>query len=280
MIASRNIVAICTHHIENPESESGRVPTTFPQKDGESVYCHPTALGNLIQYYLPHVKFRFVLVSGDSDVTVPTDVQAEADYILNHPLLLAWYSQNCTQPSGKLRQLPIGLDFHTMSQRNHEWGPKQAPVFQMGDLINIRNLNTPKRIACYSNFHFLVNTRYAQDRLDAIAKVPRELVFYEPHKIRRINSWQNMVTYKYILSPHGNGLDCHRTWEALALGCIPIVKTSPLDPLFAGLPVLIVRDWSDVTHELLNSFIPDTSCMEKLDLSYWNQLINKHVVPE
>jgi hypothetical protein len=280
MIASRSILAACTHHIENPESESYRLPSTFPQKDGESVYCHPTALGNFINNYLPHIRFSFVLVSGDSDTTVPTDVQAEANIILNHPLLLAWYSQNCVAPSGKLHQLPIGLDFHTMSQRNHEWGPRQAPILQMGDLINIRNLNTPKRIACYSNFHFLTNTRYAQDRVDAITKVPRALVFYEPNKVMRINSWKNMVTYKYVLSPHGNGLDCHRTWEALALGCIPIVKTSPLDPLFAGLPVLIVQDWSDITQELLNNFIPDTSCMEKLDLSYWNQLINKHVVPQ
>jgi len=280
MIASRSILAACTHHIENPESESRRLPGTFPQKDGESVYCHPTALGNFINHYLPHIRFRFVLVSGDSDTTVPTDVPAEAEHILNHPLLLAWYSQNFTHPSEKLRQLPIGLDFHTISQNNHAWGPKQTLESQMSDLFSVRHSRIIKKLSCYSNFHFLINTRYAQDRLDAMAKVPRELVFYEPHKIKRIDSWQNMIKYKYVLSPHGNGLDCHRTWEAISLGCIPIVKTSPLDPLFAGLPVLIVQDWSDITQKLLNNFIPDTSCMEKLDLSYWNQLINKHVVPQ
>ena len=44
----------------------------------------------------------------------------------------------------------------------------------------------------------------------------------------------------------GNGLDCHRTWELLYLGCIVITRTSPLDPLFEGLPVVIVRDWEEV----------------------------------
>ena len=45
--------------------------------------------------------------------------------------------------------------------------------------------------------------------------------------------------YKFILSPPGAGFDCHRTWEALYLGAIPIVKTSSLDPLYKDLPVVI-----------------------------------------
>jgi hypothetical protein len=84
-----------------------------------------------------------------------------------------------------------------------------------------------------------------------------------------------MSKHKYILSPHGNGLDCHRTWEALALRCIPIMKTSPLDRMFEGLPVLIVNKWSDVTQELLDNFKPSGN-LDKLRLSYWKDLFNKH----
>ena len=56
-----------------------------------------------------------------------------------------------------------------------------------------------------------------------------------------------MIKYRFIISPHGNGLDCHRTWEALALGCYPIIKSSPLDCMFEGLPVIIVNNWNEVT---------------------------------
>jgi hypothetical protein len=87
-----------------------------------------------------------------------------------------------------------------------------------------------------------------------------------------------MVRYKYVLSPHGNGLDCHRTWEALALGCIPIVKTSPLDPLFDGLPVLIVQDWSHITKQLLAENI--TGSMEKLSMEYWIDKIKNSYKPD
>jgi hypothetical protein len=34
------------------------------------------------------------------------------------------------------------------------------------------------------------------------------------------------INYAFVASPYGGGPDCHRTWEALILGCIPIVKSS------------------------------------------------------
>lgn len=51
---------------------------------------------------------------------------------------------------------------------------------------------------------------------------------------------------KYVISPPGNGPDCHRTWEALYLGATPIVKKAfwPFNDL--PLPVVVVEDWSDI----------------------------------
>ena len=274
-VASRSLLAICDHKISNPQSESRSIPTTFPTKAGESIYIHPTALTNFINNYLPKLIFPFVLVSGDSDTTVPTDVQNQANIILNHPLLLEWYAQNCIGPSGKLKQLPIGLDFHTLAASNHSWGPQQSLDSQENDIDRLKSIHLIKQISCYCNFHFLLNTRYAVDRRAAIAYVPRSLTYYESHKVPRIESWKTMIQHKFVLSPHGNGLDCHRTWEALALGCIPIMRSSPLNPMFEGLPVLIVKEWRDVTPELLNNFQPSGS-LEKLQLSYWYKLIHQY----
>jgi hypothetical protein len=48
----------------------------------------------------------------------------------------------------------------------------------------------------------------------------------------------------FVPSPRGNGLDCHRTWEALYLGAIPVVTAGTLAPeLVRGLPILEVPDW-------------------------------------
>ena len=126
---------------------------------------------------------------------------------------------------------------------------------------------------CYSNFHFSMR----DDREDAMKNVPKELVFYEPNRVSRLDTWKNQVKYAFVLSPHGNGLDCHRTWEALCLGCIPIVKTSPIDAVFDELPVLIVKQWSDITKELLDNYIKnfDKSKFnyDRITLAYWIALI-------
>jgi hypothetical protein len=123
-----------------------------------------------------------------------------------------------------------------------------------------------------------MTTRYGKvDRVDAFSKVRKELVFYEPFKTTRDVCWANMIKYKFVLSPQGNGLDCHRTWEALCLGCYPIVKTSWLDPLFDDLPVWIVDDWTDITAESMqdkaNVLDAGKFKMEKLTLKYWQELI-------
>jgi hypothetical protein len=271
-VASRSLLDICDHKISNPESESQRIPLTYPSRKGETIYCHPTAIRNFISNYLPNIKFSFILVSGDSDTTIPQDIRNEVNYLLNHPLLICWYAQNCTEPSEKLKQLPIGLDFHTIERSGSLWGPKQTLSQQEEDIFNLLSLNLPRISKCYGNFQFLMNTRYGRDRIEAYSKIQQSLVFYEPMKTQRINCWKNMIQYKYVISPHGNGLDCHRTWEALFLGCIPILKTSPLDPMFQGLPVLIVQNWSDISQTLLDTFIPNYSRLEKLQLSYWKSI--------
>ena len=60
------------------------------------------------------------------------------------------------------------------------------------------------------------------------------------------------------------------------MGCIVIVKTSPLDPLYEGLPVVIVKDWSEVTSANLDKWLEqykdaftNPSYREKLTYKYW-----------
>ena len=64
----------------------------------------------------------------------------------------------------------------------------------------------------------------------------------------RIEAWRIYSDIDFVLSPFGGGLDCHRTWEALVIGAIPIIEHSPgMAPLFDDLPVVQVTSWNDVT---------------------------------
>jgi hypothetical protein len=89
--------------------------------------------------------------------------------------------------------------------------------------------------------------------------------------------------YPFWLSPRGNGLDCHRTWEAFYLDIIPIVWNSTLNPLFVDLPVIILNDWREITEQFLRTKLneiakekiksPSIYQFDKLRFSYWRHLI-------
>lgn len=291
-VCSRGILKSCDIHSSQPISSIQQlIGYDFSNiRPGTTVYVASSALREFVKN-INKIPCAFILVSGDCDWCVPNDVfpvfKDFLDFIEN-PKIIHWYSQNCIGSHPKLTQIPIGLDYHTMSAGHHSWGPQMTPIEQELMLKHIRMNAEPfwnRKVECYGNFQFLMTTRFSYDRGDAINKVPRDLVYYEPTYTTRENCWKNQVQYAFVLSPHGNGLDCHRTWEALCLGCIVIVKTSPLDPLYQGLPVLIVKEWSDITRVLLEQTVLDYKTkvlagrfqFERLKLAYWmNKITNNN----
>ena len=57
----------------------------------------------------------------------------------------------------------------------------------------------------------------------------------------------DLQQYKYVVSPEGNGIDCHRTWERLYFKVIPICKRSVVTEYFSKLfPIYLVDDWDEL----------------------------------
>ena len=83
----------------------------------------------------------------------------------------------------------------------------------------------------------------------ARADIPRILEQSAPLSLvtEKVDYFTGLKENRFVISPAGNGLDTHATWEALLAGCIPIVPKLPLDPLFEVLPVWLIESWSDVT---------------------------------
>lgn len=58
--------------------------------------------------------------------------------------------------------------------------------------------------------------------------------------------------HKFMVCPWGHGMDCHRNWESLYMRRVPIMKDHPyFRKLMEGFPVLFVKQWEDITEELL-----------------------------
>jgi hypothetical protein len=191
----------------------------------------------------------------------------------------------------KLIQIPIGMDYHTISANpNHRWLSKDerisTPISQEY-LLNrdIRSSMAPfyaRKIQIYSNVTLCLD-RF-NDRITAVSRIPANLLYQQENFIPRILTWKNMTQFAFVLSPFGNGLDCHRTWEALLCGCIPIVRTNVFKKLFEELPVLMVEKWEDVTFELLKQTVYEFKLKheqnefkyEKLTLAYYTNWWNNN----
>jgi hypothetical protein len=77
------------------------------------------------------------------------------------------------------------------------------------------------------------------------SKSPSQTVYFDHRYLLRA---------KFTLSVPGMGVDCYRTYEALQAGSIPIVLSGAgLEPMLKDLPVMFVRDYTDLTVEALEA---------------------------
>jgi len=60
--------------------------------------------------------------------------------------------------------------------------------------------------------------------------------------------FDTLPLYKFVISPEGNGIDCHRHYEALLAGCIPVIERNPvIEEKYKGCPILYTNDYSEIT---------------------------------
>ena len=83
--------------------------------------------------------------------------------------------------------------------------------------------------------------------------------------------------FKFVISPEGNGMDCHRHYEALLAGCIPIIEYNDIIPPKYGdnIPILYTKDYSEITpsylEEKYKEMIDTHYDFSKLFLSSWSE---------
>lgn len=198
-------------------------------------------LDTFARVVLPTITAPFVLLTTDGDASVPSDLtQDTVERLLANPFLVSWYTQNCDAHHPRIKPFPLGLDLHT---------PRSlaTPAGLVRQLETIRDRQgradrRPHRIFCdFSISKGSTQRRELLDALDGCAHVD-----FLKQRVSQRAIWELYSQYPLVLSTEGNGLDCHRTWELLYLGCIVVTRTSPLDPLYQGLPVIIVDDWREV----------------------------------
>ena len=183
--------------------------------------------------------------------------------------VIHWFGQNVDVDDPMLTPLPIGLE-------RVRW----YPDVHKHEVI----LSTPyvaERKLCYLN----ANTRIRVQREELYQRFEGQDWVTCEHGQNGIDFPHyalQLASHKFVLCPDGNGLDTHRTWEALYLGAYPVVQRHVFTEYFAvRLPILVVDSWSQITHDLLNYTYSIFSKLEwnweLLTMSYWERVMRSYL---
>ena len=210
--------------------ETDKVPVAKIQA-GDIVFCNGDYVLEFSEVILDKVKVPLVVILGNSDRNYSELSWSIQQSDLRHK----YFVPNLVDEIPNCAPIPIGLE-------NLHWQNVGRP----SDFSRLR-----KRVASRTNrimWSFTVRTnkplrKVAEQNLreNPVADNVGEV---SPKAHRRALS-----SYSFVASPPGNGWDTHRTWEALYLGCIPIVLDSYFARTFLekGVPLWIVQTYSELS---------------------------------
>ena len=218
---------------------------------------------------LHYLNKDIILVTGDGDNSIPEELEENIiKKIISNKHIKKWYTQNYTKNNfKKIKPYPIGLDLHTKRDSLLGFFTTSDPYKMLNDL-NYINGNEKKHQKIFCDVHLSTYDRFNNERA-RVRKILKKIDYVDflNYRTTQYKVWKKYNQYQFVISAHGNGLDCHRTWEAIYLGAIVIVKTSSLDNLYENLPVVIVKDW-DECKNIENLKIWKDKYLNKTDKKY------------
>jgi len=207
--------------------EISEVDDIKKMKDGNIIFLSAQKLNLFQKYLLPKIHTSFLMITHHGDESITSDYLD----IANNPNLIHWFAQNNQLEHPKITAIPIGLedawrhnngivrDFTKLRKKEKN----KIPRVLYGFNVNTNKLARSKAMQALSQFELA-------DRIDVDSRQYRKI----------------LNQYMFVASPEGNGVDCHRTWEALYLQTIPIVVGEHFYSKFNQFPGLILKSWDDL----------------------------------
>ena len=197
---------------------------------GDVVFCESEKLSQFQEKILNKIDVAIVLILGNSD----ENHTHQLSEILTGGNIRAIFAQNLIQSASGVEPLPIGIE--NAWRANH------------GRTLTFRYLRTKHRSRNYRIMWTFTIATNSDERTKAANSLINcgladKLGSLSPRQHR-----DALSRYAFVASPPGNGLDTHRSWEAMYLGCVPIVLKSHMTEQFEslGLPIWVVDSYKEL----------------------------------
>jgi hypothetical protein len=230
---------------------------------GDTVFVKGDLLKRFFVDIHPSIRNHYVLITHNSDENITDRYLENID-----DKIIRWFTQNLMCHHEKLEALPIGLENIMHARNGLPW------EFRMFSFHGKKpDTKKPKILMSFS----LSNNSAERKEIFALLK---------NNPLVEIHSFSNPIEYKkalsrymFVVSPPGNGFDCHRAWEAMYLGVVPIMKRSVINDQ-VRLPALCIDKWGqvneltpiDLEREYFSIFRENES-YPGIYMNYWEQRI-------
>ena len=198
---------------------------------GDVIFCESELFPELCSEVLELSSIPLVIVLGNSD---KNHQKLDFEKAKIHPNSLI-FAQNLCEPISGVQVLPIGLE--------NAWRSNHG-VLKLKEVLKSTTLNRKNRIMW--SFNLATNPKARSQAKNELIKldIADKIENVSPKKHRYL-----LGKYSFIASPPGNGLDTHRTWEAMYFKCVPIVTRSFMASTYEslGLPIWVVDSYSDLS---------------------------------
>ena len=275
-----------TRHHQSKEEDFKRILDT----DKTIMICITGTEQLLIFFFntiYPNIKKDCILI------TIENDVLFERDNWVDHNKILKWVCWNKPSNNTKYISLPIGIN-HYRNEKSlksvlNDYIPFEKNKKEKYLLCNWNNatnkeLREPLMEHCKTlSFCDCTEYKFAENKKTMESNIEGEITY----DITDPEFYVNLSKYKMVLSPLGTGFDCHRTWEALYLGVVPIVfNPCTINEMFTDLPVIFINNintefnkkWLDKKYKKIRykykDWLNNPLSLKKLNGSWW---LNKHL---
>lgn len=222
-------------------------------KQYKSIFVYTHYVEDFFNRFFTYLGKDTILITHNSD----NGIHPHHTTFLEGEKIKKWFCQNRETSHPKLFSLPIGL-------ANSQWAHGNQALIK-----SVKEKNLVKDILVYKNFD--ITTNYHERQI--CNNITQQNGIVLDSNIPIPNYWENLARSCFVISPPGNGIDCHRIWEALYLHTIPVVKYHEAFSQFTHLPILFIDDWREVTREFLTSKLDMIynfpSQIDELDIDFW-----------
>ena len=236
----------------------------FHLKENDVIFCNTDMVKSLF-FLLKDIKNlkNIKLITNQTDTLIDKSLFSLKPNCINE-----WYSVNVGFKSEKLIPIPLGL--------SNNYSPKNILV----EDINFSGMRKDSKNLLYLNF--VPNTNL-KERSEIYSKFKEmEWAYADSPKLKLDNYQRSLEQFRFVLSPHGNGIDTHRVWETLYSGNIPVTKSHHTFSNVTDLPILFVNEYEQVTHEMLMNYYDNLDIenleYEKLNIDFWIKKIKNTTI--